>query len=181
MPNFMGTEFWSGYVGPGQMIYNSVDLGFTINNIEIERIPIYKEITVAQQGSAMYEQVQTGEYWRIRGTVTDITLTKIAAWNHAAVVSGAGTAVKFTTSPLYKSFRDNYAKTLLIKRTDENGAVTTQDQYILTWPKAIVVHTSEAYTVGPEDQRVVNIEFHALRDTTNNLYGYSGAASSNGL
>lgn len=180
MANIMGSTFFEGEVGPGQVEFDSIDLGLTIENIEIERVPIYKDIMKAQYGAAPDDRVQIGEYWTIRMQIAEINYTKMAKWNPGVTVSGAGTAAKFGDQ-MYKSFRDNYAKTLKIKRTDSDGAVSTDDQYILTFPKAIPSHTSEPYTVGPEDQRVVSIEFHCLKDHTNNIYGYAGAASSLGL
>ena len=180
MANLMGDNFFEGEVGPGQAVFNNVDLGLTINNIEIERVPMYKEIMKAQYGAMMDDKVQIGEYWRIKITIAEINYTKMAAWNPGVTLSGAGTAAKFGDQ-MYKSFRSNYAKILQIKRTDADGTVSADSGYILTFPKAIPGHPSEPYTVGPEDQRVVDIEFHVLKDHTNNIYAYCGYASSLGL
>lgn len=180
MANQMGTNAFDGAISPGQVTYDGVDFGKTIDNIEVERVVMYKEIMKAQYGGMMDDQVQIGEYWRIKIKIAEITYARMVKWNPGITLSGAGTAAKFGDQ-MYKSFRDNYAKVLLLTNTDSDGNLSTDDNYIITLPKAIPVHTSEPYTWGPEDQRVVDIEFHALKDHTNNIYLYCGAASSLGL
>lgn len=182
MANTMGTMFTDGEVSPARLEYNSVDLGLTIEDMELEKVINKKEIMVAQWGTAPYDIVDVGTYWRVRATVTYTTLTVQALFNKGITVSGAGTAAKHGDVN-YKSYYDNYAATLIMKLVDSEsaGVANADPKYWFTWLKAVPVHASEIQTTGPETQRGIAIEFHCFKDRVNLAYGYNGAASSVGL
>ena len=67
-----------------------------------------------------------------------------------------------------------------MKRVDSEGTVTTDDDHIIVFYKAIPIVTG-TIDWGADTQRGLEIEWHCMWDETEEAFGYSGKASSVGL
>lgn len=178
MGNLLGDNLLGGSLGVVNVTYDSVSLGITLGNTILRKVKNQKEIMAAQNGTAPYDLVDTGEWWEVEFDIASFAYTILEKIIAGVTISGAGTAIKFGDGT-YISLYDN-AKTLLLKRVESDGTITTDDNYIFTAPKAAIKEIGE-FPFGPDEQKAYHVKMHIFFDRTNLYHGYIGAASSLGL
>jgi hypothetical protein len=175
----MGDNIWEGPLGVTQIEFDDLDMGKTMEDTTIERDEDIKDIMYQQEGTKPADYVRTGLLWLVKTKIAEISTDKLAKIMPDLTVSGGGNAVKLGRE-LYRSMKTYEAKTLKIKRVDSEGDVTTNNDYILVFYKAIPIVTS-TIDWGADTQRGVSIEWRCLWDEDESAYGYSGEPSSLGL
>jgi len=175
----MGNNIWEGPLGVVQLEYNNLDLGQTMEDTTIEPDQDIKDIMYQQQGTKPADYVRTGILYLVRCKLGEISTDKLAQVQSGITVSGGGNAIKIGRE-LYLSMKENEAYILKIKRVDSEGAITTDDDQIIVFYKAISIVTG-TIDYGADTQRGLEIEFRCLWDDTEEAFGYSGKASSVGL
>lgn len=179
MANLMGDNIWEGPLGVVQLEYDNLDLGQTMEDTTLEFDQDIKDILFQQQGTKAADKVRTGIIPIVRCKLGEISTDKLAKVHSGTEVSGSGNSVAIKRE-LYRSMKDNEAKVLKVKRVDSEGAVTTDDDHILVFYKAISLITG-TIDWGADTQRGLAVEFHCMWDETEEAFGYSGKASSVGL
>lgn len=179
MANLMGNNIWEGPLGVVQLEFNNVDLGKTMEDTTIEPDQDIKDILYQQDGTKAADKVRTGIVFIVRCKIAEITTARYKEVMSGITVSGDGNAVKIGRE-LYRSMKTYEAKVLKVQRVDSEGSVTTNDDHIIVFYKAIPIVTG-TIDWGADTQRGLEIEFHCMWDETEEAFGYSGKASSVGL
>ena len=177
--NIMGNNIWEGPLGVVQLEYGGLDLGQTMEDTTVEPDQDIKDILYQQQGTKPADYVRTGIVYLVKCKLGEITTDKIEKVMSGIEVSGSGNAVKIGRE-LYRSMKTYESKVLKIKRVDSEGSVTTDDDHIIVFYKAISIVTG-TIDWGADTQRGLSIEFRCVWDETEGAFGYSGKASSVGL
>ena len=179
MANIWGDNIWEGPLGVVQLEFDGLDMGKTMEDTTIERDEDIKDILYQQNGTKPADYSKTGLLYIVRTKIAEISTDKMAKILPDITVSGSGNSVKFGRE-LYRSLRDNEAKVLKIIRVDSEGDLSTNDDYIIVWYKAIPIVTG-TIEWGADTQRGIEIEWRCVWDETEGAFGYSGKASSVGL
>jgi len=174
----IGNNFWEGPLGVVNLNFDSMDLGKTTDETELEYIEDLKEIFYAQDGTQPAELIPTGQGYRLTCKLAELTPARLAKLMRGFTV--VGNSVKLAVD-LYRSGKTNFAKALTVTRADSDGTASTDPLFKLNIYKAFP-KVSKPATFGPENQRTADVEFIIFRDATHsNAFGYSGYASSLGL
>lgn len=179
MANIMGNNVWEGPLGVTQLEFDNLDMGKTMEDTEVERDEDIKDIFYQQEGTKPSDYVRTGLIYLVRTKLAEISTDKLLKVMPDITLSGDGNSIGLGRE-LYRSMKTYEAKVLKIKRVDSEAAITSNDDYIITFYKAIPIVTSPIVW-GADTQRGVSIEWRCLWDETEGAYGYSGEASSVGL
>lgn len=163
----MGNNFFEGPLGVIYFYFDGVDMGKTLDNADLEFIEDMKEIFYAQDGTQPADQVPTGQAWRIKGKIAEITLTRLQKVLRGLTVTSSGNAAS-AGADLYRSGRDNFAKELKVYRVDSDGNPSTDHYYRLKAYKALPKVTGPIGEFGPDNQRVFDIEWYLFRDSAHN-------------
>lgn len=175
----IGNDFIQGCLGVVNLKFNNVDLGKTIGETNIEWIEDWKDILYAQNGTQPYDQIPTGQGYRVTTKLGEPTWTKLQQLMRGITIVGDN--VKLGRD-IYRSGRTNFAKLLEIFRVDSDGTSYTSDPaYKLTFYKALPKPTGPIGAFGPDNQREVEVEFYIFYDEDKDCFGYQGYASSLGL
>jgi hypothetical protein len=179
MANIVGNNFWEGELGVVKLIFDSVDLGKTVDEATIEYIEDIKDIFFAQDGTQPANKYRTGAAWQITAMLGQITISRLVKLIKGTTASGAGNSIKLGRE-LYLSGKDQEAKTLKVIRVDSEGNLSTNPDFILNFYKAMSIVVG-SFIYGPDTQRQWEVQFYCFWDETNNAFGYSGYASSLGI
>jgi hypothetical protein len=180
MANTVGNNFWEGSLGVVRIEFDSVDLGKTVDEANIEYIEDIKDIFYAQDGTQPADKYRTGAAYQVTASFGQITIPRIEKLIKGTEASGAGNSLKLSRE-LYLSMREQEGKVLIVRRVDSEGAVSTNPDFILNFYNAAPLVTGSTFIYGPDTQRVIEITFYVFFDETNLAFGYSGYASSLGL
>ena len=175
--NPIGNNFWEGVIGVVNITFNSIDMGKTTEDTEIEYMEDIKDILFAQDGTQPADKVRTGQAYQVSATIGQITNARLAAVMPGHfTASGVGNSAKLSRQ-LYRSLLTNEAAALLLKRVDSDGASSSDALYQLKFYKAAPMITGN-FQYGADTQRNLQITWYCFYDTTNSAFGYSGYASS---
>lgn len=177
--NPLGNSFHEGPLGVCAVTFNAIDLGKTVDEIQMEFIEDIQDIMYAQDGTQPYDKIPSGQAYQITCIFGQIDPALLEQLERGVTVSGAGKSVKHGRD-IYRSGRDNFAKELTLTRVDSDGNASTNQFYIATFYKAMPVITSSEI-FGPETQRTLEVQFYCFYDETKEAFFYTGHASSLGL
>jgi hypothetical protein len=175
----MGNNIWEGPLGVVQLEFDNLDLGKTMEDTTIEPDQDIKDILYQQDGTKAADLVRTGILFIVKCKIGIINTSRLTKVFSGITKSGDGNAVKIGRE-LYRSMKTYEAKVLKVKRVDSEGEVTTNDDHIIVFYKAIPVVTG-TIDWGADTQRGLEIEFRCMWDEDECAFGYSGKASSVGL
>lgn len=175
----IGNHFYDGPLGVVQLEFNSVDLGKTLDTTTIETIEDIFDIFYAQDGTQPYDKIPTGKAKLVTCQFAEVNNTLLSTLERGVTKSGDGNTLKISRD-LYRSGRTNFAKTLTIKRVDSEGNVSTDPFFIMNYYLAFPVITG-SHEFGPDNQRVLEVQFYIMYNEAKEAFGYSGYASSVGL
>lgn len=172
----MGSNIIEGPLGVVVLTFNSVDLGKTLDDTTLEFIEDMKDIKYAQNGTQPYDQVPTGQAYRVNCKMGQPTWARLKQLMRG--VTSVGNSAKLGRD-IYRSGRDSFAKTLVIRRVDSDGNPSADDKYKLTFWLAIPTVSGGIGAWGPDTQRSVDVAFYCLYDESagHEGFGYAGSAS----
>lgn len=171
----IGNNIWEGSLKVCRVEYNGVDLGKTIGDVEIIKNEDVKDILYQQDGTQYYDKVPTGVSWQIQVPLGEISISLLTSMHDSMTASGAGSSMKIGKN-IYHSWLEQ-ALELKLKAIDEDGDASTDVLQSITCPKAYPeISTNIIY--GADTQRGFTVIFHVFYDTTNDIFMYSGYASS---
>lgn len=176
----LGDNYFEGVLSPGKAIFDSVDLGLSVDEITIENEKDYTDIIAMQYGTKPIDKIQTGELWMVTLKLTDYSIAQLAKVLTGMTVSAGGNAAKKGTD-CYESMYDK-AKLLIIKRTDCDNVVSTDEDYWLNFPKAYPLNDSDILTMSPGSQQSFEVKFICFKDrdsgsASEGNFWWSGQAS----
>jgi len=173
----MGTNFIEGVLGVVRLIFNSVDLGKTVDEANLEFIEDIKDIMFAQDGTQPADKVPTGQAYQVTFKLGEQTWLRMAQLMRGVTVGGGGNVG--LGADLYRSGLAAFAKELKLTRVDSDGVASTDPSYTLVFYKAFPQVNGPVGNFGPDTQRTVEVVCYCFRDVAhNNLFGYQGSDSS---
>jgi hypothetical protein len=174
----MGLNALEGSLGVVKLTFNNVSLGKSMGECTIEHIEDKKEIKHDQDGTQPFDYVITGQAWKVKVPLSEITIARMQAVTRGiTIASGGSTSMG---KDMFRSCRDNHTYKLILKRVMSDGSETTDPMYIINFYKAFPYITAPLkYSV--DGQRVMEVEFYVFEDTANKMFGYVGYNSSLGL
>ena len=176
----LGNNIYEEWLKPGRLTYDGVDLGLSINDIEVRREKNNQEIMADQFGTQMIDNIETGSIWYVKVELTGYTITQLQKVLTGMTISAGGNAAKMGAD-CFKSKYDN-AKTLVLKRVDCDNVASSDEDYWMTFPKAYPMNESDILTFGPNDQESFEVEFICFKDRdagsdSEGYFWWSGQAS----
>ena len=176
----IGSNFIEGPLGVVLLNFDSIELGKTVDEASLEFIEDMKDILFAQNGTQPYDQIPTGQAYKVTCKLGQPTWARLQKLLRGQ--TGVGDSVKLGRD-IYRSGRDSFAKVLTLTRVDSDGAASTDPKFKMTFWLAIPSVSGALGAFGPDTQRAVEVSFYCLYDETAGHagFGYSGIASSVGV
>lgn len=173
----IGANFWEGVIGVVNVTFDTVAMGKTTEDTEIEYIEDIKDINFAQDGTQPADKVRTGQAYQVVATFGQITTTMLEKLMPGHFTkSVVGNSAKLSRQ-LYRSLKDNEAAVLTLTRVDSDGQSSTDDLYILNFYEAAPMITGN-FQFGADTQRNLQVTWYCFWNSTNSAFGYSGYATS---
>ena len=176
----IGNCFIEGPIGVCRITFNNVDLGKSLDQVEVTPGENLKEIFHAQDGTMPYDYIPTGQGWTFKFKLTEPTWNRMKELMRGLTVTADGLSAK-AGRDLYRSARENFAKEMILTRVDSDGVRSTDPVDIVTVLLAFPAITTDIGQYGPENQRAVEVTVIALYDEDQECYLYSGYGSSLGI
>jgi hypothetical protein len=173
----IGNCFIEGPIGVCRVRFNGVELGKTLDVVEVTPVEDIKEILHAQDGTQPYDYVPTGQGWSFKCKMTEPTWLRIKELMRGITVTPAGTSAK-AGRDMYRLARTSFAKELILTRVDSDGVNSTNALFVLTVFLAFPKIATDIGQYGPDNQRAVEVEFIALYHESHKCFWYSGYGSS---
>lgn len=177
--NILGNNWFEGVLGVCQIEFNGVNLGKTMNEIEVTPIEDIQDIFFSQDGTQPADKIVTGQAYEVTCMFGEIDRELINEVLKGITLAGGGQAVKMGRN-LYVSGKASESHKLQIKRVDSEGTITTDPDFIASFYKAFPSVTG-SFVYGPDSQRGLEVTFYIFYDETNTAYGYVGNPTSLGL
>lgn len=180
MSSILGDNVYEKFLKPGRLIYNSIDLGLSIEDIEVRQERNRQEIMADQYGTQPIDHIGTGILTFVRTKLTGYSILQLQEVLKGMVVSAGGNAAKFGGN-CFVSHYDN-SKLLQLKRVDCDNTASADEDYWVSFPKAYPLNESDILTFGPNDQEGFEIEFVCYKDRdagsqSEGYFWWSGQAS----
>ncbi len=177
----IGNNFWEGPLGVVNVEFNTVALGKTTAATSIEFIDDVFDVIYQQNGTQPYDKIPTGQAYQVTCTFGEIdTELMTTLFRGVTRSSGSGNNSVKLGRDIYRSGRDSFAQTLVLKKVDSDGVSSTDPLYQLNFYLAMPTITG-AIEYGSDTQKNVEVQFYCFYDETHGAFGYSGYASSVGL
>jgi len=177
MADPLGSNFIEGPLGVVQITFDSVDLGLTIDEANLEFIEDIKDIFYAQYGTQPADKIPTGQAYQLTCKFGQPTWARLEKLLRGLTVSGNNA---LAGRDLYRSGITSFAKSMSVARVDSTGVISANPLYRIVCPKAMPMVTNLG-AFGPDQQREVEVNFYIFFDTTISAFWYAGYASSLGL
>jgi hypothetical protein len=175
----MGDDFTEGEMGVVDVEFDGVNLGYTMEDSDLERIKDEKDIKFAQLGTQPSDKIGTGAAWKFTCKMGETTLARLNKVMDGLTVVGHNAKLG---QDIYRSGYDNFAKRLVLRRVNSDGTPSTDAAFRTTFYKAYpTVSGSVAGPMGPDSQRGTQVVFFMFYDRTRKCHGFIGRASSLGL
>jgi len=153
-------------IGPCQVTFNAVDLGYFKGGVSFEYTPAFYDFEADQSTMLLDKRLQT-ERLVVTVPLLQTTLDSLISASHSLIPTGSRTADstkrKIEIGGHQVSSTD--AKELIIIPLSD-GALTigSDDNELITVHKAFPVpQLKKSYTLG--EARVITVEFHGIADT----------------
>lgn len=172
----IGSNIWDGVLKVVHIYFDNVYMGKTLDNTELIKEEDIKDIFYAQEGTKPSDKIPTGMSYMVKASLAEITTARMEKLIRG--ITANGNSVKIDRE-IYVSLRDR-AKVLKIVASDPDGEESTDPNMRLIFYKAVPVTTGN-FVYGPDNQRVLEVEFYIFRDSAEGGYGFSGTASSVGM
>jgi hypothetical protein len=178
----LGNNFIEGPLGVVLLTFNSVPLGKTTDETNLEFIEDMKEIKYAQDGTQPADKIPTGQLYRLTAKLAQPTWARLKEVLRGITLGDNVNNAKLGRD-IYRSGFDSFAKSLVVARVDSDGAASTDPKHCLTFFKALPTVNGSIGAFGPDTQRSVEVVFDCFYDesTGHECFGYSGVASSLGI
>lgn len=176
----LGSNIIEGPLGVVNLTFDSTDLGKTTDETSVEFIEDMKDIKYAQNGTQPYDQIPTGQAYKVTCKLGQPTWARLNKLMRGLTVLGDNTKLG---RDIYRSGRSSFAKVLVLTRVDSDGNPSTNPKFKLTFWLAIPSVSGALGAFGPDTQRAVEVSFYCLYDEASGHegFGYSGNASSLGI
>lgn len=176
----IGNNFIEGPLGVVNLTFDNVDLGKTQDDTALEFIEDMKDIVYAQNGTQPYDQIPTGQAYRVTCKIGQPTWARLNKLMRGLTVLGNNAKLG---RDIYRSGRSNFAKVLVLTRVDSDGVSSLEARFKLTFFLAIPSVSGAVGAYGPDTQRSVDVAFYCLYDETpgHESFGYEGNATSLGI
>lgn len=175
----IGNEFHEGSLGVCRVTFDGVDYGKTMDEIDIEFIEDLKDIMFAQDGTQPQDKIPTGQAYQVTVRFAELDAALVAKMYRGCTLSAGGKSVQHGRD-IYRSGLANFAKVLLLKRVDSDGAASADNFFRAYFYKAMpIINGPEQF--GPDTQRILEVQFYCFFDDTAKTFFYTGYASSLGL
>lgn len=156
-------------IGACSVTFNSVDLGHTKGGVEVTYAPEFADITADQYGNTPIDKALTGEVMTVKVPLTE---SQVANLNVAAPLSTlAGATDARATVGKDAGARLGAQAAQLVLHPLVNGASDYSDDIVL---HKAVSHGEVVLPFMVDEQRVIEVEFIALIDTTKSNGNYLG-------
>lgn len=178
----IGNNFIEGELGVVMLTFDSVDLGKTLEEANLEFVEDVKDINYAQNGTQPYDKIPTGQLYRITAKLGQPTWDRLKKLLRGVTHATGSDSAKLGRD-IYRSGRINFAKQLVITRVDSDGNRSTNLRYRMTFFLAMPSVNGSIGAFGPDTQRGVDVTFDCFYDETagHSSFGYAGFASSLGI
>jgi hypothetical protein len=172
----IGANFWEGPLKVVRITWDNVDMGKTTADTELTKTEDVKDIIYQQDGTQYHDKIPTGVSWMLTCTLGEITTARLDKLHDA--VTQVGNSLKMGKA-LFHSWREQAAQ-LEVFAVDEDGDASSDVLQRMIAPLAYPEITGPIQ-YGADTQRSLPVTFHIFYDTTENVFFYSGYASSLGL
>ena len=173
-----GNNFWDFPLKVVNINWDSIFLGKTMADTELNKTEDVKDITHQQDGTQYHDKIPTGVSHQLVCTLSEITTARLALLHDAITISGLGNSLK-AGKKLFHSWREQ-AKQLEVTAIDGDGDSSADPLQKMIAPKAYPEITG-GFIRGADTQTNLQITFHLFFDTVQKIFYYSGNASSLGL
>lgn len=175
----IGNSWIEGELGVLQLEFDSLDLGYTTDATELEFIEDVADTFYQQFGTQPYDKIPTGQAYQLTCMLGQINPERLAKIARGITISGDKKSMK-AGSDLYRSGRTNFAKQLIARRVDSSGAVSTDPRFKFIAPKAFPMPSGNV-SFEASTQKALSVTFYLFKDSTLDVFFYTGYASSLGL
>lgn len=160
-------------LGPANIYFDSVHLGYLSDAVEIEITVTASELTGAQAGTAPLDKVVTGGSVMVKVPLKELSLSKMATGLlNSGLVSGlSGTRLDFKNK-VGLSARSLAKELRIISLV--GGVETTDVSKIYVIPQASPADTAVKIPFSPTEQRMVEITFEAWPSDATGRWMYLG-------
>lgn len=156
-------------IGACKVTFGGVDLGHTKGGVTVNYSPEYADITADQYGNSVIDKALVGEKMTVKVPLAETQVANLA--NVLPMGSLAGAGNKRLTLGSDAGARLASEAAVLVLHPLVNEASNRDDDVVIY--KAVVTGEVELnYSV--EDERVVEVEFEALIDTSKSNGSYLG-------
>lgn len=158
-------------IGACQVTFGTTDLGHTKGGVTVSYSPEYADITVDQYGSTPVDKSLIGEMLTVKVPLAESQVANIAKAIPLSTLAGAGDGR--ATVGKEAGARLGAVAAKLVLHPLVNGADLSEDVVI----HKAVVHGELEIGYNNEDERLIEVEFVALVDTSKsngNLLGHIG-------
>lgn len=156
-------------IGACSVTFNSVNLGHTKGGVEVTYAPEYADITADQFGNSPVDKALTGELMTVKVPLTETQVANLAVSIPLGTETGA-TDGRVTVGKDAGARLSAVAHQLVLHPLVNSGTDYSDD---IVLHKA-VVHGEVVLPFMVDEQRVIEVEFVALIDTTKSAGNYLG-------
>lgn len=174
----IGNNFIEGPLGVCRVIYNGVDLGKTLNDLEIVKDQDIKDLNYAQDGTKRADNVRTGLSYMVTCEFAVPTISLLNTIDKGITKSGAGNSASFGRNLYTLWSEESYP--LKLSRVDSEGDSSLDPFFSMNFYHA---HGEQTGPIGygPDRQRTIQVTFHIYFNSTKKSFGYVGYETSLGL
>jgi hypothetical protein len=154
-------------LGPCDVSFNGADIGHTKGGVVVTYEPIYKDISVDLYGETVVEKRLVGEKLMAKVPLAEYTIANLRNAIPQSTFAGAGNARITLGAKAGKSALDDSYQ--LVLHPSREGT----RRHDIVFHKAYVASTIEI-NHNNEDEKVIEVEFHALLDESKTDGNYLG-------
>jgi len=160
-------------MGPANVYFDSVHLGYLSDALEVEIAVTASGLTGAQAGTANLDKIVTGGTVMVKVPLKELSLTKMATGllNSGLVTGISGTRLDFKNK-VGLSARDQAKELRIISLI--GGVETTDPSKIYVIPQASPADSAVKIPFSPTEQRVVEVTFEAWPSDATGRWMYLG-------
>lgn len=156
-------------IGPAQVLFGGVDLGWTLGGITISSNDTYADIKADQHGTTVLDKVNTGTEVSVSMPFAELSHSLLATITQETMVEegGGGSGVRTTVGTRAGCRLRENGQELILKPLDCGVPTTDQNKWYTFYIVAFEASIEE--TFDPESQRIWQATAHAFPDPDNDM------------